>query len=137
MKVVNAKKEDLLAIEDVGDMIAESFISWFANIHHQELFDDLLCEVTLTVPKKAKITADNLVYGKTFVITGSLNHFKRREELKALIEDAGGKVAGSVSSKTDFLVNNDITSSSTKNKKAKELGIPIITEDMMMEKLGR
>ena len=137
VKVVNAKKEDLLAIEDVGDTIAESFVSWFANIHHQELFDDLLCEVTLTKPEKKKISAGNQVYGKTFVITGSLNHFKRREDLKALIEDAGGKVAGSVSSKTDFLVNNDITSSSTKNKKAKELGIPIITEDMMMEKLGR
>ena len=110
-------------------------MNWFANIHHQELFEAMLDEVILTKPEK-RTTNNDSIYGKTFVVTGSLNHFSNRDELKALIENAGGKVSGSVSSKTNFLINNDIMSSSTKNKKAKDLGIPIITEDDIIEKLG-
>lgn len=135
VKVVTAKKEDLLKIADIGDTIADSFVNWFANIHHQELFEAMLDEVILTKPEK-RTTNNDSIYGKTFVVTGSLNHFSNRDELKALIENAGGKVSGSVSSKTNFLINNDIMSSSTKNKKAKDLGIPIITEDDIIEKLG-
>ena len=71
--------------------------------------------------------------GKTFVITGSLNSFANRDELKKLIEDRGGKVAGSVSAKTSYLINNDVMSSSSKNKKAKELGVPIVTEKEFAE----
>ena len=134
VKTVTAKKTDLLAIADVGETIADSFVTWFANPYHQEVFEELLAEVTLTKPEKKKVTGSP-IYGKTFVITGSLRHFDRREQLKAQIEDAGGKVVGSVSSKTNFLINNDIMSSSTKNKKAKELGIPIITEDEILERL--
>ena len=134
VKTVTAKKTDLLTIADVGETIADSFVTWFANPYHQEVFEELLAEVTLTKPEKKKMTGSS-IYGKTFVITGSLRHFDRREQLKAQIEDAGGKVVGSVSSKTNFLINNDIMSSSTKNKKAKELGIPIITEDEILERL--
>ena len=76
--------------------------------------------------------AEESLSGKTFVITGSLNHFANRKECKEVIESLGGKVAGSVSSRTTYLVNNDIQSMSSKNKKAKELGIPIITEDELL-----
>ena len=71
--------------------------------------------------------------GKTFVITGSLNSFANRDELKKLIEDRGGKVAGSVSAKTSYLINNDVMSNSSKNKKAKELGIPIVSEEEFLQ----
>ena len=77
------------------------------------------------------------VAGKTFVITGSLNHFDNRDALKELIEDHGGKVSGSVSKKTAYLINNDLTSTSGKNKKAKELNIPIISEDDFLAMLGK
>ena len=77
--------------------------------------------------------AGDVLAGKTFVITGSLSHFENRDAAKAKIEELGGKTAGSVSKKTDYLINNDIASASSKNKKAKELGIPIITEEDFLE----
>ena len=83
------------------------------------------------------IDVDTLIAGKTFVITGSVEHFANRNEIKALIESLGGKVAGSVSSKTDYLINNDTTSNSSKNQKAKELGIPIISEGDFINMTGK
>lgn len=74
--------------------------------------------------------------GKVFVITGSVEHFANRNEVKAVIEEQGGKVTGSVSAKTDYLINNDAASNSSKNKKAKELGIPIITEEEFLKLLN-
>ena len=74
--------------------------------------------------------------GVTFVITGAVHHFKNRKEVKAKVEELGGKVTGSVTSKTDYLINNDKNSSSSKNKKAKELGIPIITEEQFIDMIG-
>ena len=79
-------------------------------------------------------TSENTLEGLTFVITGKLNHYENRDTLKKEIEKKGGKVAGSVSSKTNYLINNDIHSTSGKNKKAKELGIPIITEEEFEKK---
>ena len=79
-------------------------------------------------------TQEQSLAGKSFCITGSLNHYVNRDEMKAVIEEKGGKVTGSVTSKTECLINNDITSTSGKNKKAKELGVPIIDEEAFMEK---
>ena len=87
---------------------------------------DLLSELTLD--ESFEQTEDQIFEGKTFVITGSLEHYENRDALKAVIEERGGKVAGSVSKKTNYLINNDSESASSKNKKAKELGIPILTE---------
>ena len=83
-------------------------------------------------PEEIEIDTDNAIAGKTFVITGSVNHFDNRNQVKDLIESMGGKVTGSVTAKTNYLINNDNMSTSSKNKKAKELGIPIITEEEFM-----
>ena len=97
----------------------------------RERVEELLSEVHL---EKEKISEDEMIFkNMTFVITGSVHHFANRNEVKALIESKGGKVAGSVSSKTNYLINNDAASASSKNKKAKELGVPIITEDEFLE----
>ena len=103
----------------------------------EKLLAELTIEPAQTAPvsegdpesPESEASADDKISGKTFVITGSLEHFENRDALKDLIADRGGKVAGSVSKKTDFLINNDAASASSKNKKAKELGVPIITED--------
>ena len=125
-RTVTATKEELLKIPDIGETIANHYCEWFGNIHNQELFETLLEEVHLEVPEQPMEKPS--LAGKVFVVTGAVHQFKNRDELKANVEALGGKVTGSVSSKTDYLVNNDSTSTSGKNKKAKELGIPIITE---------
>lgn len=117
--------EELCEIDKIGAVIAESYVAFFADSVHREELDALLKELTL-VREESDLPHD--LEGKTFVITGSLESYPNRDALKKEIEDRGGKVAGSVSAKTSFLINNDITSSSGKNKKAKELGVPIITE---------
>lgn len=125
-----ADVEELSAIDGIGEVIAKAFSDYFANPKNSEAFDNLLKEITI---KKAEIDKDNqTLAGKTFVVTGTLAHFGSRNELKDLIEQKGGKVAGSVSAKTVCLINNDITSSSSKNKKAKELNVPIVTEEQFM-----
>lgn len=128
-KTVNATMEQLLAIPDIGQSIAKSFVTWFKNPVHQELFEDLLQQVTLEVPT---MPANASLTGQTFVITGSLQHFTNREELKQRIEALGGKVTGSVSKNTTYLINNNFQSTSGKNKKAKDLNIPIITEETFL-----
>lgn len=134
-RTVNATMADLLSIPDIGETIAGSFTRWFANIHHQELFEALLEEVELE-PKVFTQPKEQPLAGMTFVITGTVNHFKNRAELKARIEELGGKATGSVSAKTTYLINNDSASTSGKNKKAKELGIPILTEEEFLELIG-
>lgn len=125
-KIRSADKEELLEIEGVGDVIADTFTAYFRDRANSDKLDRLLNELEIEQQEKQE---DNSLKGLTFVITGSLNSYDNRDALKAEIESKGGKVAGSVSSKTAYLINNDITSNSGKNKKAKELGIPIITEE--------
>lgn len=128
VRTVNASMEELLEIQDIGAAIASSYVSWFHSQLNQEQFEALLHEVILEQPKPLQAAHAPLA-GCTYVVTGSLEHYKNRNELKAEIERLGGKVAGSVSKNTNYLINNDNASTSSKNKKAKELGIPIITED--------
>lgn len=121
--------DDLVQVEGIGAVLADAFTSYFANEANLANFNDLLNEVIL----EEEAPAGTSLEGKTFVITGSVEHFANRNELKAYIESLGGKVAGSVSKNTTYLINNDITSSSSKNKTAKELGVEIITEEMFLE----
>ena len=123
-------KEELLSIDGIGEIMAEAFLTFFEDKDKKKIVSDLLKEVRLDESFEAAGTA---LAGKTFVITGSLNHYENREALKAEIEKAGGKVAGSVSAKTSYLINNDVNSTSGKNKKARELGIEIIDEDTIMD----
>ena len=119
-------QDDLLEIDGIGEIMAKDYVSFFDDEGRKQVIADLLDVLTLdeTVEEGAEF-----LKGITFVITGSLNNFTNRDALKAEIEKAGGKVAGSVSSKTGYLINNDVTSTSGKNKKAKELGVPIIDEE--------
>ena len=126
-KIRKASMEELSAIEGIGDVIAKSIRAFFEDANNAKSLDELLPELTLIKPEKSA-DSDKLK-GLTFVITGSLNGFENRDELKAIIEDKGGKVAGSVSKNTECLINNDATSQSSKNKKAKELGVKILTEE--------
>ena len=119
-------KEELLTIDGIGEIMADAYVSWFNDVKNRQTVAALLAEVKLDETFEEAGTAFS---GLTFVITGSLNHYANRDALKAAIEEAGGKVAGSVSAKTSYLINNDLTSTSGKNKKAKELGIPIIDEE--------
>ena len=124
--------EELLTIEGIGDIMAGNFRAYFDNEENRKIVADLLQELNLDESEEEGGTS---LKGMTFVITGSLNHFENRDALKKAIELAGGKVAGSVSSKTNYLINNDVLSTSGKNKKAKELGIPIIDEEKIIEML--
>ena len=133
-KVRRAGYEELTAIDGVGGVIAGSVCEYFSSDENNRIFDDLLKEVVIEKPEEAE--ARDGIAGKSFVITGSLHNFENRDALKTAIENAGGKVTGSVSSNTDYLINNDINSTSSKNKKAKELSVPIITEDEVMGLLG-
>lgn len=123
-------EEDLIRIDGIGEVLAHSFVEFFQNKENYTA----VCKLAeiLETPLPEQQQGAEPLSGKTFVITGSLNHFANRKECKEAIENLGGKVAGSVSSKTDYLVNNDIQSMSSKNKKAKELEIPIITEEELL-----
>lgn len=125
-KILNGTVEELSEIDGIGPIIAEGIVEYFSNPVNQENYRKLLNELTII---KEENTEDYDLEGMTFVITGSLNNFSNRDELKLLIEKRGGKVAGSVSSKTNYLINNDKMSNSSKNKKAKELGVAIISEE--------
>ena len=132
---IHAEQNDFLAhIPGIGPEKSASFINWFQQTRNQEIILRLLDEVNVTQassqPQGKK--CDNL----TFVITGDVHHYKNRNELKAYIESQGGRVAGSVSGATNSLIHNDITSTSGKNKKAKDLGIEIISEDTFIERFG-
>lgn len=129
-----ASEEEVAQIEGVGEVIAGTFCSYFRDTMKVSALDELLTELKLEKPETGA-DADKLK-GKTFVVTGSVNHFNGRSELKEIIENMGGKVAGSVSAKTECLINNDTASTSSKNKKAKELNIPILSEEEFMETYG-
>lgn len=133
--LMHATAEELSTVEGIGEVIAAAFVEHMQNPQNITRIENLLKEVHLqAMPQN---TQEQSLAGKSFCITGSLNHYANRDELKAVIEEKGGKVTGSVTSKTECLINNDITSTSGKNKKAKELQIPILTEeDFMNEYLG-
>lgn len=123
----NADVETLSAIEGIGSVIAGSIAEYFANSNNNRIVDDLIECINIEKPEESGDSS--ALGGMTFVITGSLERFSNRSELKELIENKGGKVAGSVSRNTTCLINNDITSGSSKNKMARELGVRIISED--------
>ena len=131
-KIRHATVEELVKIEGIGDKMAEKFTEYFSDKENVEKLDRLLQEVTIKNPE-VNHSAQNME-GLNFVVTGSVNHFANRNEVKEYIEQRGGKVTGSVTSKTNYLINNDIMSNSSKNKKAKELGIEIITEEQFIER---
>lgn len=125
-KIMNATEEELSSIDGVGEVIAKSIYDFFHNDNNIRILQDLLECIEISKPE---VNANaSLLSGKTFVITGSLNLYENRNALKDVIEQLGGKVAGSVSKNTECLINNDFASNSSKNKKAKELGVKILSE---------
>lgn len=133
-KMRHATAEELTAVDGIGAVLADAWIAYFASEKNNEAVDGLLAE--LTIENEAENTEAAIFAGMTFVITGSVEHFANRKELQAAIEARGGKATGSVTAKTTYLINNDVTSNSSKNKKAKELGIPIISEQDFLEMMG-
>lgn len=132
-KMIHLTEDELSAVSGIGPILAKAFVEYFSNDKHVEELERLLNE--LVIPKEEINTTEQIFENKVFVITGSVEHFANRNEVKDVIESKGGKVTGSVTSKTDYLINNDVNSTSSKNKKAKELGIPIITEDEFLQML--
>ncbi len=130
----HATEEELTAVDGIGAVLADAWIAYFASEKNAKLVDDLLAE--LTIEKVSENTEAAVFAGMTFVITGTVEHFANRKELQAAIEARGGKATGSVTAKTTYLINNDVTSNSSKNKKAKELGIPIISEQDFLNMMG-
>ncbi|MBP3664106.1 MAG: NAD-dependent DNA ligase LigA [Tyzzerella sp.] len=133
-KMIHLSEDDLNAISGIGPVIAQAYVEYFANEKHVEELGRLLEE--LEIPQEEVNTEVQIFENMTFVITGSVEHFANRNEVKDVIESKGGKVTGSVTAKTNYLINNDVNSTSSKNKKAKELGIPIITEKEFLEMLN-
>lgn len=133
-KVMNATADELAQISGVGDVIAGTYVQYFADEEHREIFQKLLAEVE--IPKEEELEGGQNLAGVNFVITGSVHHFANRGEVKEEIEKRGGKVTGSVTSKTNYLINNDVNSTSSKNRKARELGIPIISEEEFLKMLS-
>ncbi len=129
-RIRNSSVEELSSIEGLGDVIAGAVVEYFKDEANQKAIDELINELTIEQPEER--TENQVFAGKTFVITGSVYQFANRNELKAYIEERGGKVTGSVTKKTDYLINNDTASNSSKNKKAKELNIPILSEEDFM-----
>ena len=134
-EIMNATPERLNQIDGVGEVIAGTFVEYFSVEKHRKEFQNLLRE--LTIPKESAEEGKQIFDGIQFVITGSVNHFANRNEVKEVIESKGGKVTGNVTSKTNYLINNDTASTSSKNKKARELGIPIISEEEFLEMLRK
>ncbi|MDO4268795.1 MAG: NAD-dependent DNA ligase LigA [Eubacteriales bacterium] len=130
----SAGREALTEVDGIGEVLADAWISYFKNEKNNQLVDGLLRE--LTIEKEPESQGEAVLAGKIFVITGSVEHFANRKALQEEIERLGGKAAGSVTSKTSYLINNDAASGSSKNKKAKELGIPIISEADFLNMTG-
>ena len=134
-KIRAASAEELSQVPGIGPVLAENIRRYLDDERTSSALDDLLAE--LRISRESAGDEPQILLGKTFVITGKLGHFENRDELKALIMRLGGKAAGSVSAKTDYLINNDVTSGSSKNKKARELGIPILSEEDFLEMISR
>ena len=129
-KIMNASVEDIKEIHGFGEVIAQSVYNYFAKEENKEMVNKLRSILNIKGIEKSE---NQSLKGLTFVITGNVTHFKNRNELKEKIESLGGKVTGTVTSNTNYLINNDINSTSSKNRKAKELGIPIIGEEEFMK----
>lgn len=123
----NAGEEKLISVSGIGKVLADAWLNYFSQEKNNEMVDRLLMELTLK--QEAKAEGSKKLEGMVFVITGSVEHFENRKVLQEAIEAQGGKATGSVTSNTTYLINNDTTSNSSKNKKAKELGVPIISEE--------
>jgi len=134
-KIQKATYEDLIQIGGIGDVMANNYVKFFSDEKNRAIVADVLKEVEIEA--SSKTASEQIFENYVFVITGAVEHFKNRDELKAVIQERGGKVASSVTSKTTYLINNDISSSSSKNKKAKELGIEIITEEQFLHMLNK
>ncbi len=133
-KIQGATSEQLTQISGIGDVMANNYVKFFSDENKKAIVEDVLKEVE--IEKGSRMSSDQIFENYIFVITGSVEHFKNRDELKEAIEERGGKVTGSVTSKTNYLINNDNLSNSSKNKKAKELGIEIITEEQFIQWLN-
>lgn len=133
-QIRRADVETLAAIDGIGGVIGGAIAGYFAAEKNAAMLDRLLTKLTIEMPEPE--ASEQIFAGMNFVVTGSVHHYANRNELKAVIEERGGKVTGSVTSKTSYLINNDTASASSKNKKAKELGIPILSEDEFIEMLG-
>lgn len=130
----HATVEELVEIDGIGEVLAQAWTAFFSDGKNNAIVDHLLAELTFEAEdEESGEGADEAFAGMNFVITGSLEHFKNRKELQELIERRGGKVTGSVTSKTNYLINNDVASSSSKNKKARELGVPILSEEEFLK----
>ena len=130
----HATVEDLVEIDGIGEVLAQAWTAFFSDGKNNTIVDHLLAELTFEAgDEESSEGADEAFAGMNFVITGSLEHFKNRKELQELIERRGGKVTGSVTFKTNYLINNDVASSSSKNKKARELGVPILSEEEFLK----
>lgn len=132
-RIQSLTREELTKIDGVGGVMAESYVRFFEDPAKKKIVQDVLAEVTM----ETKEEGTNFLAGLTFVITGSLKGYANREELRRLLENAGAKVTGSVSTKTSYLINNDMASASGKNKKARALGIPVIPEEKVTEWLEK
>lgn len=130
-KMVEATEEEMSQIQGVGPVMAKAFVSYFQNETHKEELMELLKE--LKIPEEQVQETELKLKDMNFVVTGSVNHFANRNELKEVIESLGGKVTGSVTGKTNYLINNDVNSTSSKNKKARELGVPILSEEDFLD----
>ena len=133
-RMMHLTEEDLNAIAGIGPVLAKAYVDYFTKEKNVQELKNLLAE--LVIPVEEVNSEAQIFENMNFVITGSVEHFANRNEVKAVIESKGGKVTGSVTSKTNYLINNDVNSTSSKNKKAKELGIPIITEVEFLEMLN-
>lgn len=129
-----ADSEDLCSIDGIGAVLADAWVKYFQSEKNNQALDTLLND--LTFEEEQMESGDNSLEGKIFVITGSVEHFANRKELQAFIEARGGKATGSVTAKTSYLINNDVTSSSSKNKKARELGVSILSEEDFLKMVG-
>ena len=135
--ILNLKLEDLKKIKGIGDILAEGFVGFFKDEENICEYKDLLKEVDLSAKNSSESDEYADLTGQTFVITGSVNLFKNRSELKEFIERLNGATAGSVSQKTTYLINNDVNSTSEKNKKAIKLGVKIISEEDFMNMIKK
>ena len=129
----HAGAEELTEVDGIGGVLADAWCQYFASEKNQDMVDRLLAELEIEQVEESE--GSQPLAGMTFVITGSVEHFANRKELQTLIEAKGGKATGSVTAKTTYLINNDKASKSSKNKKAQELGIPILSEEDFLKLL--
>lgn len=132
-RICSLTEDELTAIDGIGEVMAKAYVDFFRDEEKLRIIDDLMGYLTLD--QTFEENEGGSLDGLTFVITGKVHHFENRDKVKEAVEKAGGRTASSVSGSTDYLINNDITSGSSKNKKAKELGIPIITEEDFLKML--